>query len=176
MLPLSTFSPSLIPNLRVQRHTEPTRQRLVRRYCRRTPCRTQQYHIRNSHIANIIPKRPAHSQCRPIVHEFNHRRRGLRDRYPVIEVQRSGRGTVEPWRNDEIKIKLTQCGGRIRAVGAERKNGTAFDVDGNLSEIRVDGDGRAGTAEGFVSEKVVELVIGEVDGCACSALFRHGRD
>ena len=40
----------------VQRHAEPTRQRLIRRDRRRIPRRTQQYYIRNTDIPTIIPE------------------------------------------------------------------------------------------------------------------------
>ena len=45
-----------------------------------------------------------------------------------------------------------------------------------MREVCVDGDGGAGAAEGFVSEEVVELVVGEVDGDACGTFVRHGRN
>ena len=98
------------------------------------------------------------------------------DGYPVVQVEGPGRFAVDAGRHDEVEIELPQRGGRIGAVGAEREDGTAFDVDGYLSEVSVDGDGGAGAAEGFVGEEVVELVVGEVDGDAGGAFVRDGRD
>lgn len=170
-------SPSdIIRDLLVQRHAEPTRQRLVRRYGGRITCRTQQYHIRNIHTPTIIIKRPSHSQSRPVIRERNDRRRGLCDRYSIIEVQRPRCFAVYPWRYDEIEVELAKCGGRVRAVGAEGNNRATFDVDGDLGEVRVDCDGGAGAAERFVSEEAVELVVGEIDGDTGGTLSRHGRD
>ena len=161
---------------RAQGHAEPTRQGLIRRDCLCTPLRIQQYHIRNTHIARIIPKRPAHRQRRPVVRELDHRRCGLRDRDAVVEVQGPGRFAVDAWRDDEVEIELAQRGGRVGAIGAERDDGAAFDVDGDLGKVRVNGDGGARAAEGLVGEEVVELVVGEVDGDAGGAFVCHGSD
>ena len=168
--------PNVIQPLRGQRHAEPTRQRLIRRHGRRTSCRTQQYHVRNTDIPGIIPKRPAHRQGRPVVRECNHRRRSLRDRYPIIEIQGPGRRPVKPGRHDEVEIELAQCGRRVRDVGTEWDDGAAFEVHGDLGEVGVDGDGGSAAAQGLISEKVIELVVGEINGDTCGALVRHGRD
>ena len=172
----STFPSNIIRDLLVQRHAEPTSQRLIRRYYRRITCRAQQEYIGNTDIPTIIPKRPVHSQSHAIIRECNDRSRELYDRYSVIEVQRPRCCTVDPWRYDEIEVELTKCGGRVRAVGAEGDDSAAFDVNGDLGEVCVDCNGGASAAEGFVSEEVVELVVGEIDGDACGTLRRHGRN
>ena len=161
---------------RAHRHTEPPCQGLICRDGLCGPLGVQQYHIRNAHIARIIPKRPAHRQHRPVVRELNHRRRRLRDRHAVVEVQGPGRFAVDARRDNQIEIEFAQRGGRVGAVRAEREDGAAFDVDGDLGEVGVDGNGRAGAAEGLVGEEVVELVVREVDGDAGGAFVCYGGD
>ena len=100
----------------------------------------------------------------------------MRDRYAVVEVQGPGRFAVDARRNDEVEVELAQRSGRVGAVGAERNDGAAFDVDGDLGEVCVNGDGGAGAAEGLVGEEVVELVVWEVDGDAGCAFVRYGSD
>ena len=160
----------------IQRHAEPTRQRLVSHDRLGAPRRAQEYHIRNTDIPCIITKRAAHSQRRAIVRELDDRGTTLADRDTVIEVQRPGRLAVDAGRHNEVKVELAQRGGRVGAVGAERDDGAAFDIDGDLGEVGGDCDGGAGAADGLVREEVVELVVGEVDGDAGGAFVGHGGD
>lgn len=132
-IPPPLFNKISPQSLRVQRHAEPARQRLIDRHRRRAPRRTQQHHIRHTHIPGVVPKSPTHRQRRPVVRERNDRRRGLRDGYPVVEVQGPGRFAVEARRDDEGEVELAQRGGSVGAVGAEGQDGAAFDVDGDLS-------------------------------------------
>jgi hypothetical protein len=101
----------------------------------------------------------------------------LLDAVAVVEVQFTAGFAVAVGCDDQVEGLSADFSGGESALGAERDDSAAADVEGNLSEIDViESDLSAFALDDFPSIEIVEAVVGEVDGDAGAVLFCDGRD
>lgn len=101
----------------------------------------------------------------------------LLDAVTVVEIQLTAGLAVTIRGDDEVEGLGADFGGGEGAFGAERDDGAAADVEGDLGEVNVFKlDLGAFAFNDFPGIESVEAVVGEVDGDAGAVLFGDGRD
>jgi hypothetical protein len=137
---------------------------------------SQQSDAHNVHTGRVV-KSAAHRKDAVHVTEVDETGSRLLNGIALVQVQSTLCLALEIRCDDEDKVLLAQFSGCVGRVLAEGQDTAATDVSCDFGKVDVvTGKPVASSADGLVGEVVVEDVIGEVEGDACTVVIYHRTD